>query len=95
MIKRPSKLKATSRLRALPWAGLAQAGLAAGRRWRALSPKDRANLTRLVRDSRGKAGNLSSKERKELGKLVRKLDLKGLGRDVLAPLRGGRRKRRR
>jgi hypothetical protein len=95
LIKRP-KVKAPSRMKALPWAALLQAAVAAGRRWRALSEKDRARLTRLVRDSRGRLGNLSSKERNELRKLVRKLDLRGLGRDVLGPLRGrGRRKKRR
>ena len=87
-------MKRPSRLRALPWAALLQAVIAAGERWRRLSDKDRARLTRLVRESRGRFGQLSSKERDELRKLVRKLDLKGLGRDVLTPLRAGRRKRR-
>jgi hypothetical protein len=88
--------KAPSRLRALPWAALLRAVVAIGRRWRELSDKDRARVTRIVRDSRGRLGNLSSKERAELRKLVRKMDLKGLGRDLLMPLRGrGRRKKRR
>jgi hypothetical protein len=94
-LRKRASAKTPSRLRALPWAALLQAVLAAGQRWRALSDKDRARLTRLVRDSRGRVGNLSSKDRDELRKLVRKLDLRGMGRDVLAPLRGrGRRKRR-
>jgi hypothetical protein len=85
-----------SRLKALPWAALLQVGLAVGERWRALSERDRARLTRLVRDSRGRLGNLSARERDELRKVVRKLDVKGMGREVLPLLRGaGRRKRRR
>jgi hypothetical protein len=92
--RRPSPVKRSSRLKALPWAALLQAVIAAGERWRRLSEKDRARLTRLLRDSRGRLGQLSSGERDELRKLARKLDLKGLGRDVLAPLRAGRRKRR-
>ena len=51
-------------------------------------------MTRLIRESRGRLGNLSPKDREELRKLVRKLDLRGLGRDVIAPLRGGGRRKR-
>jgi hypothetical protein len=47
-----------------------------------------------MRDSKGRLSNLSAKERDELRRLVRKADLKGLGRDLLA-LRGGRRGRKR
>ena len=72
-----------------------QVVLAIGERWRGLSQRDRARLTRLVRDSRGRLGNLSARERDELRKVVRKLDLKGMGREVVPLLRGGRRKRRR
>jgi hypothetical protein len=40
-------------------------------------------------------GNLSSRERNELRKLVRKLDLKGAGRELLPLVRGGKRGRKR
>jgi hypothetical protein len=83
-----------SRLKALPWAALLQAGLAFGERWRAMSEKDRARLTQLVRQSRGRVGNLSARDREELRKVVRKLDLKAMGREMLPLVRGGRRKRR-
>ncbi len=66
-----------------------------GERWRALSEKDRARLTRLVRESRGRLGHLSARERDELRKLVRKLDLKGMGRELLPLVRGGRGRKRR
>jgi hypothetical protein len=91
----PPKLP-TSRLKALPWAALGRAGVVVGKRWSALSDKERARLTRIVRSSRGRRGNLSTKERNELRKLVGKLDLKGAGRELMPLLRGGagRRKRR-
>jgi hypothetical protein len=92
--RRPAHVKRSSRLKALPWAALLQAVVAVGERWRRLSEKDRARLTRLVRESRGRLGHLSSSERDELRKIARKLDLKGLGNDMLGPLRAGRRKRR-
>jgi len=84
-----------SRLKALPWAVLARAGLVVGQRWTALSAKERARLASLARGSRGRLGNLSLKERNELRKLVRKLDLKGAGRELLPLLRGGGRRRKR
>lgn len=83
------------RVKALPWAALLQAVVVIGRRWRSLSEKDRARLTRLVRNSHGRLGNLSMKERVELRKLARKLDLKGIGRDLFGLARGGRGARRR
>jgi hypothetical protein len=84
-----------TRLKALPWATVAQAGLVIARRWRALSGNDRARLARLLRDSGGRPGNLRPKERKELRKLAGKLDLKGMSRELmtLGRGRGGRRKR--
>jgi hypothetical protein len=89
----PSKRK-FGRAKALPWVGLLQAGVALGKRWKSLSEKDRARLTGLLRESGGRLGNLSSKERKELRKLAGKLDLKGMGRELLPLLPGRRRKRR-
>ena len=80
-------------MKALPWAILLQAGLVIGKRWRALSEKDRARLARLLRDTGGRPGNLRPKERKELRKLAGKLDLKGASRELLGvarPRRGRR-----
>jgi|CZKG01.1.fsa_nt_gi hypothetical protein len=84
-----------SRLKALPWAALLQAGVVIGNRWRSLSEKERARLGTLARDSRGRLGNLSEKERKELRRLAGKLDLKGMVRDLVPIARGGRKRRRR
>jgi hypothetical protein len=66
-----------------------------GRRWTALSAKDRARLVELVRTSRGRVGNLSVKQRLELRKLAGRLDLKGMARDLLPVVRGGGRRGRR
>jgi hypothetical protein len=78
------------RLKALPWAALLRVGVVMGRHWRALSEKDRARLARLVRDSGGRPGNLSQKERRELRRLADKLNLKGMGRELLPLVRGRR-----
>ncbi len=98
--RRSSKVKSTgSRLKALPWAALLQAGAAFGKRWRGLSERDRTRLTQLTRErlrlQHGRLGNTSAREREELRKLVGKLDVKGMGREMLGQLRRtGRRKRR-
>ena len=90
-----SSKSAAERLRALPWAVLLQAGFVIARRWRGLSQKDRARLSSLVRDSRGRLGNLSEKERAELRKLTGRLDLKGMGGEFASLARSGSRRKRR
>jgi hypothetical protein len=80
-------------VRALPWAALLQAAFVIGRRWHALSAKDRSRLTSLVRRSRGRLGNLSEKERAELRTLTGRLDPRGMGSELVALARGGRRGR--
>jgi len=72
-----------------------QAVMVVGRRWTALSQKDRARLARLIRESRGRLGNLSARERSELRRLVGKLEVNRMGRELLPVLRAGRRGRRR
>jgi hypothetical protein len=81
-----------AKARALPWAVLLQAVVVVGKRWRSLSAGERQRLAGLLRESRGRVGSLSSKERKELSKLAGKLDLKGMGRELMS-LRGGRGRR--
>ena len=94
--QRGSRVKAgAGHLKALPWAALARVGVAMGKRWTSLSPKERERLTGLVRASGGRPGNLSGGERKELRKLVGKLDLKGVGRELLPLVRRGRGRKRR
>jgi hypothetical protein len=86
-----SKSKA-ERAKALPWAAALQVVVVVGRRWKGLSANERERLRSLLAASGGRVGRLSEKERKELRKLAGKLDLKGIGRDLLA-LRGGRGRR--
>lgn len=83
------------RVKDLPWLVMLQAVVVVGKRWNAISAKDRARLTRLVRESRGRMGNLSAKERAELRRLTGKLDVKGAGRELLPLMRGGRKRRKR
>jgi hypothetical protein len=91
----PVKKTKAERVKALPWAVLLQATFVVGRRWRTLSQKERTRLTALVRESRGRTSNLTEKQRKELRRLVDKLDLKRTGRELLIVAGRGRRKRRR
>jgi hypothetical protein len=95
MPRSKNKAMATlERTKSLPWAAALQAGMVLRSRWKSLSQKDRDRLVRLIRDSRGRLSNLSGRERDELRRVVRKADLKGIPRDLLA-LRGGRRGRKR
>jgi hypothetical protein len=80
---------------AVPWAVLVRGGVIVGRRWSALSSKERARLTQLLRESRGRASGLSTRQRLELRKLARKLDLKGMSRELVPVVRGGKRSRKR
>jgi hypothetical protein len=82
------------RTKSLPWAAALRAGMVLWARWKALSQKDLDRLIRLMRESRGRLSNLSGRERNELQRLVRKADLKGIGRDLFA-LRGRRGRKRR
>lgn len=86
-----SRLRRTAK--AVPWMTLMQGAVVVGRRWAALSEKERARLSELLRRSRGRFANLSAKERLELSRLARKLDVKGMGRE-LAPLVLRKRSRR-
>jgi hypothetical protein len=89
--------------RALPiwWALMAaEAVVVARRHWGSLHPHSRRRLRELVSKSKGRPGNLSKDERRELIHHVRQLDLMGLARDfgdVASPvkLRRLRRFRRR
>ena len=87
-----SRLKRTAE--AVPWVTIGRGGLIVGKRWAALSAKERARFTQLVRDSRGRVSNLTAKQRQELRKLAGKLDLKGMSSELLPLVRGERGKPR-
>lgn len=86
LAKPDSKLKRTAK--AVPWATLLQGTVIVGRRWAALSVKERARSRELMRKSRGRLRNLSVRERLELRKLAHKLDVKGMGSELVALGRG-------
>jgi len=90
-----SKSRTQAVKEALPWAEIAQGGIAIGSRWRRLSRKERDRLIALARESRGRLSTLTAKERKELRKLVGKLDLLGLARELDAVVRSARKRSRR
>jgi hypothetical protein len=82
------------------WALLAaEAVVVLRRHWGSLHPHSRRRMREIVAKSRGRPGNLTGDERRELIGHVRQLDLRGLARDigeVASPVRlPGRRKRRR
>jgi hypothetical protein len=81
-------------VRRIPLLMLVQAAMAARRHWGLLEPKERSELARLVKESKGRPGNLTKGERERLRRLVGKLDLLTLGR-ALAPFGGGLRRGRR
>jgi hypothetical protein len=90
-----SRLKST--VGAVPWLVVARTAMIVSKRWNALSGKERARLAELVRESRGRVGNLSVKQRLELRRLAGKLDLKGMAGELSSLWRGrrGRRGRKR
>jgi hypothetical protein len=87
--------KTVARVKALPWTMLATGAMVVAKRWNALSGKERARLAELLRSSRGRTGNLNTRERAELRKLVRKLDLTRAGRELMPLFRGGGKRRKR
>lgn len=89
--KRKSRVKST--VSAVPWLVFVRGAMIVGKRWNALSAKERARLAELVRESHGRVSNLSVKQRLELRKLAGKLDLKGMAGELTSLWRGGRSRR--
>ena len=74
-IRPPKPMKPRRMRKATIAAGVAEAGRAARRQWRALPLHRRQRLQELVRLSAGRPGNLSAGERQELWTLLRELNL--------------------
>lgn len=85
---------AAERAKQLPWPAIAGSMMAVARRWLALSEKERKHLLALVRESGVRPDRLSAKQRKELRKLIARLDLGGMGAEVNRLVRDARRRRR-
>jgi hypothetical protein len=80
--------------KAVPWVLMLEAAMIMRTHWSYLDSHDRRELTRIVRKSGGRPGNLTHDERSELARIVRRLDLISAGRKLM-PLHGGLRKSRR
>jgi hypothetical protein len=77
--------------KAVPWMLLLEAAMIAREHWGFLPENDRRELRRLVAKSKGRPGSLTKHERRELVRILRKLDPVTAGRRLM-PLRGGVRK---
>jgi TRAP-type C4-dicarboxylate transport system substrate-binding protein len=80
----------------ITWALVAaQAAMASRRHWQLLTPHDRERIREIVVKSKGQPWNLSAHERKELTRLVRKMRLGHLTRDIAGIATGARKGGRR
>ena len=71
------------RLRAIPWILLYELATVAHSQWQDLPPADRDKLTRLAVKSRGLPTNLTARERAEVKRILRRVDLQHVARQVL------------
>jgi hypothetical protein len=76
------------RSRVLPWVLLYELASIAGSEWRGLSAAERARLTRLLGKSRGWPSNLTRRERAEVKRIVTKLDLHRVAREIVPKVVG-------
>ena len=81
-------------IKGAPWLLIIQAAMAAREHWGVLTPPERTDLAWLLRTTRGRPSKLTAHEKAELRRLVGKLDLPGLGKD-LVPIASRRRGRKR
>ena len=95
MARLPTRLF-TRRAAPLTWLLVAgQAALASRRHLQKLESDERGRLVEIIRKSKGRPSNIGTRERDELRRLVRKLELGRLGRDVAEMASGARRRGRR
>ncbi|HEX3873005.1 MAG TPA: hypothetical protein VHW26_02590 [Solirubrobacteraceae bacterium] len=76
------------RTRILPWLVLYELASIAGAEWRGLSSAERDKLTRLVVKSRGWPSNLSRRERAEVKRIITKVDLQRVAREIVPKVVG-------
>jgi hypothetical protein len=77
--------------KAVPWLLLLDVAMILRDHWGFLDDRDRRELSRIVGKSKGRPGNLTPQERRELVRILRKLDPVTAGRRLL-PFSGGVRK---
>jgi hypothetical protein len=78
----------------VPWMLLLEAAMVLRAHWGLLEARDRRELARIVKKSHGNPRNVTKKERDELARIVRRLDLITAGRKLM-PLHGGLPKKKR
>jgi hypothetical protein len=76
------------RSRVLPWVLLYELASIAGAEWRGLSAAERAKLTRLLSKSRGWPSNLTRRERAEVKRIITKVDLHRVAREIVPKVVG-------
>ena len=67
-----------SRIKALPWLLLIETAWGLSQYWMSLPKRDRDDLVFLLKKSKGMPQNLTAKERSELTRIVKALDLKAM-----------------
>jgi hypothetical protein len=70
-------------MRALPWLLLYELATVAHAQWQDLPAGDRAKLTRLATKSRGIPTNLTARERAEVKRILGKVDLQHIARQLV------------
>jgi hypothetical protein len=84
-----------SSVKAIPWRLVLEVATVVVNRFRDdVPPGDRQRLTRLVRKSKGDPRRLTASERSEILKILRRLDVQRLGRDVTGVVGANRLRRR-
>ncbi|MEA2353885.1 MAG: hypothetical protein QOD61_14 [Solirubrobacteraceae bacterium] len=71
------------RLRPAPWWILFELVTVAHAEWRGLSATDRDKLSRLAIKSRGLPTNLTARERAEIKRILSKIDVKRVAKDMV------------
>jgi hypothetical protein len=67
----------------MPWVMVFELAVTLRKHWRLLEPKERTRLAELVKKSQGRPANLSPSERREVRRLVAKLEPGSIARSVL------------
>ena len=85
----------TTTLKTIPWRLVLEVATVAVNRFRDdLPPGDRQRLTKLVRKSKGDPRRLTASERSEVLKIIKRIDVQRLTRDVTGVVGANRLRRR-
>ncbi len=67
----------------MPWVMVFELAVTLRKHWKRLDPKDRARLTELIKKSQGRPMRLTASERKDVRRLVGKLEPGSIARSVV------------